>query len=94
MTSRKIQLAAIVLLVTNLLLRGWLLSTPGYVPDTDAYKEWALGTAREGVAAAYDLTSADYPPLFLYMLWTAGKVYLAFHPEAATGEGPTVSFPL
>jgi Gpi18-like mannosyltransferase len=68
----------------NLLVRAWLATLPGYVPDVTDYKKWALAAASGGVSAAYERTDVDYPPLLLYPLLVAGKAYLAFSPAPAT----------
>jgi hypothetical protein len=51
------------------------------------YERWALAAARSGLAAVYEHTDADYPPLFLYALWAVGRVYLAVRPGLPP-EGP------
>lgn len=67
------------------LLLRWVLATlPGYVYDVKLYKNWALYAARDGVEEVYAQRSGmDYPPLYAYILWPLGKVYLAAAPEAA-----------
>ncbi len=42
-----------VLLAANLLLRFTLMWQPGYVPDVDSYKNWALGRVIVGLPNAY-----------------------------------------
>ena len=74
--------------VAYLALRLYLALLPGYVNDVQSYKGWALGAAIHGLDSAYETTGIDYPPLYLYVLWTVGKVYLAFVPEVAPGAVP------
>src|SRR5450830_1302298 len=74
--------AFLVLLVLYLLLRLYMATLPGYVSDVAEYKAWALGTAAAGLSNAYMATSVDYPPLFLYILYIIGKVYLLVDPAA------------
>jgi hypothetical protein len=84
----------IALLAANVVLRLWLATLPGYANDVDSYKRWGLGAARAGLAASYETTHVDYPPLFLYVLWSVGKVYLAIDPDVdpqALPEGPLLT---
>ena len=64
-----------------LLVRVYLGLMPGYAWDTELCKTWALGTALDGVTNAYQSTSIDYPPLYLYLIRPIGGFYLALHPE-------------
>jgi len=83
--ARKVGMA---LLLANLILRIGLSALPGYANDVDSYKRWALGAARHGLAASYEKTHVDYPPLFLYVLWGAGELYLQFDPDASADALP------
>ncbi len=76
------------LLALNLLLRIVLATLPGYANDVDSYKRWGLGAARSGLAAAYENTHVDYPPLFLYVLSGVCKIYLLVDPEASPDNLP------
>ncbi|HKQ62712.1 MAG TPA: hypothetical protein VJS92_15585 [Candidatus Polarisedimenticolaceae bacterium] len=71
-----------------LVLRLWLGTLPGAAADTDDYKRWALGAARHGLAAVYDNSAADYPPVFVFVLWGLGKLYLLFDPAAVPEKLP------
>jgi hypothetical protein len=75
------------LLVAYVLCRLYLAVLPGYTEDVERYKEWAVGTAINGLGTAYaGAIGVDYPPMFLYPLYVAGKVYLAFEPAGAQGK--------
>lgn len=76
------------LIAANLLLRVLLATLPGYVSDVDSYKRWGLGAARGGLAAAYENTRVDYPPLFLYVLSGVCKIYLLVDPDASPDNLP------
>jgi len=73
----------LVLLGACLVLRIYLAFDPGYVNDMEMYKQWAVNSALNGLASAYETTSIDYPPLFLYVLYGVGKLYLALAGTAA-----------
>ena len=73
-------------LVFYLLVRVWLGSMPGYVADMEVNKTWALGTALGGIPGAYENTSIDYPPVFLYLLYPVGQLYLTLHGELRDAE--------
>ena len=68
-------------LLAYLILRAYLATLPGYVPDVQAYKRWAIGTAVAGLPAAYEASDVDYPPLYLYVLGGVGRLYLWVEPE-------------
>jgi len=46
-------------------------------PDEDigAYQNWAYRAAISGIAASYEGSTVDYPPVILYVLYPIGKVY-------------------
>lgn len=69
-----------VLLVVYLLVRVGLGSITGD-KDSQYYQDWAYGIATSGIAAAYESTSVDYPPLVLYVFYPIGKIYRHFVPE-------------
>lgn len=78
------------------LLRLVLATTPGFDYDVTQFKKWALFAARDGVEEIYTRSSEmDYPPLFAYILYPLGKLYLAADPAAADrlvyGEVPESS---
>jgi hypothetical protein len=76
--------ATVIALLAYLLLRWILAMTPGFDYDVNLFKRWALFAARDGVQEVYTQDSEmDYPPLFAYILYPLGKVYLAADPEAA-----------
>ncbi len=68
------------------LFRVFLATLPGYIPDVHSFKNWAIGSALYGLPAAYDNTDIDYPPLVLYFLYPAGKLYIWSQPELRTAE--------
>jgi len=71
------------------LILRWILGTqPGYVADVNAYKRWAIGAARNGLPAIYETTDFDYPPLYGYILYPIGAVYLALAPDTPPGTLP------
>ena len=75
----------VIALVFYLLLRWVLATQPGYVYDVKLYKNWALYAARDGVEEIYSQHSGmDYPPLYAYILYPFGKIYLGAVPEAAS----------
>jgi hypothetical protein len=64
------------LVVVLLLLRFWLMTLPGYPPDLNTYKGWALRGGLRGVHTIYDEGSSyDYPPLYGYLLAPCGKCF-------------------
>ena len=67
----------IVLVVLYLGLRLWMATLPGYVNDVQSYKEWSIDTALAGIPRAYEASRVDYPPLYLYVLWTIGRGYVS-----------------
>ena len=78
----------LIALIAYLLLRWILATNPGYVYDVKLYKNWALFAARDGVEEIYSQRSGmDYPPLYAYILYPFGKIYLAAVPEAADALG-------
>lgn len=78
--------ATVIALLAYLLLRWILATTPGFDYDVTLFKKWALFAARDGVEEIYTQSSEmDYPPLFAYILYPLGKIYLAATPEAADG---------
>ena len=74
------------LLGVCVLLRVFLATLSGYIPDVGSFKNWAIGSALYGLPAAYDKTDADYPPLILYFLCPIGKLYIWSQPELRTAE--------
>jgi hypothetical protein len=75
------------------LLRWVLLLHPGYVPDMNAYKRWALRASQEGIAQVYATSDMDYPPLYAWMLAPIGTVYGWIEPRATqVWTDPEASF--
>jgi hypothetical protein len=74
------------LLGVYLLVRVFLGTLPGYIHDVGSFKHWAIGSALYGLPAAYEKTGIDYPPLILYFLYPAGKLYIWSQPELRTAE--------
>jgi Gpi18-like mannosyltransferase len=85
-----------VLLIALLLLRWWLGTLPGYPPDLQTYKRWALTGALQGVHTIYDeaRTTYDYPPLYAYLLTPVGQLYHLIAPEAAEAFADSRTFSL
>jgi hypothetical protein len=71
------------LILAYLPLRLWLATLPGYLPDVNLYKRWAIGAAQYGLSMVYEMTDFDYPPLFLYVLQPIGTLR-----SAIEGDGP------
>lgn len=77
---------ALLLLAATALRLPWLL-TPGY--DVAGYKLWAWVVNDAGIGGAYSATypphipAYHYPPLYLYLLRTAGLLYTALHPAGS-----------
>lgn len=81
----------LITLIAYLLLRWILATNPGYTYDVRLYKNWALFAARDGVEEIYAQPSGmDYPPLYAYILYPLGKIYLAAAPEAADVLGTQI----
>jgi len=59
---------------------------PGYPSDVVQIKSWALSSAVHGPAAIYETSTYDYPPVFSYLIYPLGKLYLALHPEIGAAE--------
>ena len=76
------------ILVFYVIIRWILAVQPGYVIDILAYKRWALVGAREGLPALYENVDFDYPPLYGYILYPLGKIYLSLAPETPPGTFP------
>lgn len=76
----------VAVLAVYLLLRLWLATLPGYAPDVQSYKRWAIGAARAGLSAAYETDDVDYPPAYLYVLYGIGELYLFFEPPDERGR--------
>ncbi len=74
------------LLTASVGLRVFLATLPGYVSDVESYKRWALGAAIAGLPAAYEVTGVDYPPLFLYALYGAGRIQRWIEPESTPAD--------
>ncbi|MCS6801399.1 MAG: hypothetical protein RMM58_02900 [Chloroflexota bacterium] len=75
-------------LLLALALRLVLAGAGGNAWDLDVYKSWARIIAERGVVHAYDgPVIVDYPPVFLYWLEAAVRLYRAwFSPEFDTGR--------
>lgn len=75
-------------LVVALALRILLASSGGNAWDLEVYKAWARIIAERGVVHAYDgPVIVDYPPVFLYWLEAAVRLYQAWlSPEFDTGR--------
>jgi hypothetical protein len=59
-----------------LFLRAALAVVPGYPVDLQQYADWALKAARHGLSDVYRTSDLDYPPLYAYLLYPMGKIYL------------------
>lgn len=66
----------IALAIGYVVLRLWMATLPGYVNDVQSYKEWSIDTALAGLPRAYEASRVDYPPLYLYVLWSIGRGYV------------------
>jgi Gpi18-like mannosyltransferase len=75
-------------LLAYLVLRWFLGTLPGYQVDVLAYKRWAIGAAHNGLSGVYENTDMDYPPLYAYILYPIGAVYLSVEPETPEGRVP------
>lgn len=77
------------LLIVLLLVRVVLGLLPGYPPDLETYKLWALTAGVRGIQTVYDTPAPagdgpttidqidaryDYPPLYAYLLAPAGRI--------------------
>jgi len=72
-------------------LRWVLLTSPGYVYDTAAYKRWALAGARHGLTRVYERSDMDYPPLYAYILTPLAALHDGIHPpEGGATSGTTL----
>ena len=69
--------AFIAIALVYLVLRLWMATLPGYINDVESYKEWALDVAIAGLPRAYEASRVDYPPLYLYVLWSLGRAYVS-----------------
>jgi hypothetical protein len=81
------------ILIVLAILRIWLGTLPGYPPDLNTYKRWALLAGMNGVHTVYDERAGegmhewrpgdyDYPPLYAYLLAPLGAVYGRLVPDA------------
>ena len=82
------------ILLGLLFLRWWLASLPGYVPDVNAYKRWALRAGLDGIHTIYDGEGRDfdYPPLYAYLLAPVARFYDLVVPGAARARADTGIF--
>jgi hypothetical protein len=67
-----------------LIVRALLLPRVGYPPDIAFWKSWLSYATEYGIANVYalQLPGQTYPPVFLYLLWLMGRLYLWIWPAA------------
>jgi hypothetical protein len=69
------------ILATIFVVRWWLSTTPGYPPDLNIYKGWAIAAGFDGIHTIYDsFFTFDYPPLFGYLLAPVGFLFDLIYP--------------
>jgi hypothetical protein len=66
------------------LIRILLMPRLGYAPDIHFWKSWLSYSTVHGIANVYSLQmpGQTYPPVFLYLLWLLGRLYLYIWPAA------------
>ena len=75
------------ILLAGFVLRMLFIGAEGYRNDVSSFMSWALTAATYPLSAFYDKAGfADYPPGYLFVLWLAGKIYLAV-PHASGDYG-------
>ncbi len=71
-----------VILIAGLVLRVAFVRSQGFATDAGDFSTWAVSLASHHLANFYASTSfADYPPGYLYVLWTIGELYAALAPH-------------
>lgn len=66
----------------------------GHPTDIVNFKSWSMHAARHPFAEFYKSVNpkvgiwADYPPLYILVLWLIGKFYMLFDPAIAQWSGP------
>jgi Gpi18-like mannosyltransferase len=70
--------AALVVYVAARLALATTTSDPN--DDAQQFKYWSLRVAHDGLSGIYRTDYYDYPPLYSWLLWPVGKLYLALHP--------------
>jgi len=68
-------------LLAYLLLRIMLATQPTYLVDVQMYAHWSLKAATKGLPDVYRTSGMDYPPLYAYILYPLGKLYLRLVPD-------------
>jgi hypothetical protein len=72
------------LLLAFLALRTALALLPGYPPDLETFKRWAVWGGVKGIHTFYDVGSNyDYPPLYGYLLSPFGRIEEEIDPSNA-----------
>jgi hypothetical protein len=74
----------LLVLIAGLLIRALLMAQVGYKPDILFWKSWLSYATQYGIANVYslELPGQTYPPVFLYLLWLLGRLYLWIWPAA------------
>ncbi len=67
-------------LLAYLAVRMVLATHPTYLVDVQMYAHWGLKAATKGLPDVYRTSGMDYPPLYAYVLYPLGKIYLWLAP--------------
>ena len=69
---------------------------PGHTTDINNFKAWSMHAAKHPFRQFYESVVgkgnggiwADYPPLYILVLWFTGKIQMLFDPSFAQWQGP------
>ncbi len=85
LNSRRFYLGLAISLSLHLLLSSLPIA---FWVDMNLYKAWSIDMVQQGFANFYSYsTNCDYPPTYLYVLWTIGKIYQLFDPNFSHTDG-------
>ncbi len=84
LNSHRFYLGLAIALVLHLLL---ICLPIAFWIDINLFKAWTVDVVRQGFSNFYNYSNCDYPPAYLYVLWSIGKIYQLFDPVFSHTDG-------